>query len=640
MSTNKNILKVLLSVLLLILIRCGDSELLEQENNDQPDAANPITLDSLVTGQFNHPKDKDYYILDLTKSTETPKVLSIQLSRIKGFDVQIKIYEGRRLIKVIDDFNKNDGEHIDNLIVRSKKYYILVSPGKWNQQFLSDRVQFKDSPVLHRYQTNPLYPTDPYHLAIHAEPLRYQELEPNDSLRFATPMQMNQPIEGYFSPFRNANTEKRLVKNPFGKSKRIKGLNHFDLDWYSLEIPESGTHNIAVILDSANDVDTILGVYQDKPIKLVNSRGGGKGERIDNISVKGKKRFYILVIGVPNDSTTTSQKSFSYKLSVKMGTDQGVTVETENNNSFDEADEITDEVIHGKLSSRDDIDFYRLKLESQSLEEIDLIDPRVSEESYERDVLGNKDDHRDQDLSDKRTLETSVSATPGVDLELRLYDSKKKLIKVYNNNPVGMGENIHSYDLSSHDMIYIAVRTAKNQRGENPKESYQLVTRTHQPKKDYELEPNNIKIGEKKGSKDFLNMEQKDFEDLNYPNPIHLGQKIKGFINPILYRHKDIYQKGDIDVYEISLEQGKTYKLILKGVRGVQLQAMIYHTDGIPLRQFKQVTLRGKKKVIKPFEIPIDDRDFGSHLSYYIKIQSRFGKTGSSKAPYTLEITE
>ncbi len=212
-------LKVLIFVLLLTLVRCGDSELMEQENNDQSNTANPITLDSLVTGRFNHPKDKDYYVLNLTKSTETPKILSIQLSRIKGFDVQIKIYEGRRLIKVIDDFNKNDGEHIDNLIVRNKKYYILVSPGKWNQRFLSDRVQFDDNPILRRYQTKPLYPTDPYHLAIHGEPLSYQELEPNDSLRFATPMQINQPIEGYFSPFRNANAEKRLVKNPFGKSR-------------------------------------------------------------------------------------------------------------------------------------------------------------------------------------------------------------------------------------------------------------------------------------------------------------------------------------------------------------------------------------------------------------------------------------
>ncbi len=638
MSPKKDILKVLLSVLLLILIRCGDSELLELENNDQPNTANPITLDSLVTGQFNHPKDKDYYVLDLSKSTETPKILSIQLSRIKGFDVQLMIYEGRRLIKVIDDFNKNDGEHIDNLIVRNKKYYILVSPGKWNQQFLSDRVQSTDNPVLGRYQTKPLYPTDPYHLAIHAKPLSYQELEPNDSLRYATPMQMNQPIEGYFSPFRNTSVEKRLAKNPFGKSKRIKDLNHFDLDWYSLEIPESTIHNISVILDSASDVDTILGVYQDRPIKLVNSRGDGKGERIDNISVKGKKRFYVLVIGVPNNSRVSSQKSYSYKLSVEVEADQGLTVETENNNSFDEADEITDEVIQGKLSSKDDIDFYRLKLESQSLEEIDIIDPRVSEEHYEKDVLGYKDDEGDQDSSDKRTLETSVSAIPRVDLELRLYDSKRKLIKVYNNNPVGMGESIHSYDLSSYDMVYIAVSTAKNQRGENPKTSYRLVTQTHQPKKDYELEPNDVKIGEKRGSKDFINVDPKDFEDLNYPKQIHLGQKIKGFINPILYRHKDIYQKGDVDVYEISLEQSKTYKLILKGVQGVDLQAMIYHTDGIPLRQFKQVNLKGEKKISKTFEVPIDDRDFGSFLSYYIKIQSRFGKTGNSQAPYTLQI--
>ncbi|GMT49014.1 MAG: hypothetical protein IEMM0008_0553 [bacterium] len=637
MLKNKDILKVLLSILLLSLIRCGDSELLEQENNDQLDTANPIALNSLMIGRFNHSKDKDYYVLDLSKSTETPKVLSIQLSRIKGFDVQIKIYEEHRLIKVIDDFNKNDGEHIDNLIVRSKKYYILVSPGKWNQQFLSDRVQFNDNPVLRRYQTKPLYPTDPYRLAIHGEPLRYQELEPNDSLRFATPMAMNQPIEGYFSPFRNANTEKRLAKNPFGKSKRIKDLNHFDLDWYSLEIPESGSHNISVILDSASEVDTILGVYQGQPIKLVNSRGDGKGERIDNISVKGKKRFYVLVIGVPN-SRIISQKSYLYKLSVKTEADQGLTVETENNNSFDEADEITDEVIQGKLSSKDDIDFYRLKLESQSLEEIDIIDPRVSEEGYEQGVLGHKDDWRDQESSDKRTLETSVSAIPGVDLELRLYDSKRKLIKIYNNNPVGMGETIYSYDLSSHEMVYIVVRTAKDQKGENPKKSYQLVTRTHQPKKDYELEPNNVKIGEKKGSKDFLNVNQRAFEGLNYPNQIRLGQKIKGFMNPIRYRHKDIYQKGDVDVYEISLEQGKTYKLILKGVQGVQLQAMIYHTDGIPLRQFKQVNLKGGRRVSKTFEVPIDDRDFGSFLSYYIKIQSRFGKTGSSKAPYTLQI--
>ncbi len=415
-------------------------------------------------------------------------------------------------------------------------------------------------------------------------------------------------------------------------------LNHFDLDWYSLEIPESASHNITVILDSANEVDTILGVYQDKPIKLVNSRGDGKGERIDNISVRGKKRFYVLVMGVPNDSTVSSQKSYSYKLSVKAEADQGLTVETENNNSIDEADEITDEVIQGKLSSKNDIDFYRLKLASQSLEEMGLIDPRLSEEHYERDVLGNKDSQRDQESSDKRTLEMSVSAIAGIDLELRLYDSKRRLIKVYNNNPVGMGENIHSYDLSSHDMVYIAVRTAKDQKGENPKKSYRLVTRTHQPTKDYELEPNNVKIGEKKGSEDFLNGEQKDFENLNYPNQIRLGQKIKGFINPILYRHKDIYQKGDVDVYEVSLEQGKTYKLILKGVQGVRLQAMIYHTDGIPLRQFKQVNLKGRKRVSKTFEVPIDDRDFGSFLSYYIKIQSRFGKTGSSKAPYTLQI--
>ena len=119
--------KKLLLILILIIVTfsCSKKILEEKEPNNSFEQANPIELNSHIRGVMNDPMDLDVYVLDLRSYKGINNTLSIELIGIKGFDLQFSIFKNKKLIKIIDDQKKNEGERFDNLNLT--KDYITLS---------------------------------------------------------------------------------------------------------------------------------------------------------------------------------------------------------------------------------------------------------------------------------------------------------------------------------------------------------------------------------------------------------------------------------------------------------------------------------------------------------------------------------
>lgn len=574
-------MRIVISVLLCSLFSCGNQELLEKEPNNQFRLANRIKINSSVTGHFNHNQDNDFYRFELTKKT----LLIIKVSRIKGYDLQLKIYRDKELIKVIDDYQKNEGEKIDNLLLEQGIYYLVVAPGRFNSLFLKEKVQLSD------------FPTQNYKLIIQSQVEKYQEIEPNDIPKQAVSLEIGKTIKGFFSPFNSINQGLKLKKPPFNDPELTK-FKKYDFDWYSFSIPKIGTHNITVTLDKVNNVNSILAVYQNRRLILIDSKGFSGGEQIPNLTVEGQKVYFILVIGIPSDYATSSNKIYSYNLTLNLLSDSILVTETGNNNSFKEADPMIDGVIHGILSPKEDLDYYRIALKDSNQE--------LSTSNSPHKIVQNR-----------KRLSVSLTGVSNIDLELRLYNSKEKLLNVYDNNQVGEGEVIKSFDVTNMKMIYLLVKGGKENKVDNVNDSYKLTATVNNHIWNTELEPNHL-----------------------HPNPLFMNQKLIGFINPKAYRDKNIKRRGDIDLYEVRLKEGKKYKLIVTGIKGIHLKVSIFHS--IDYRSpFKELEILGRKKESRSirFESFVAPLNPDANI-YRIKVQSQFGRMSNSNIPYTLLIRE
>ncbi len=755
-------------IILIFSFSCTNKEISEKESNDNFNSSMLINIDSTVIGSFNGHLDIDYYKIIVKK----PTTLSITINRIKGLDVKIQIYNNRLLIKIVDDYLRNEGEKINNIHFKQGLYFIKASISKPEEKLYKNMKSIQN----HKYKLN----VKPINNA-------YEETEPNDLPNQSVNIELEKPIFGYYSPFKNLNDESKLKKLPFDlKDKdhleKLKLLREYDFDWYSFKIPKPGDHQIIIELENTKLVDSVIGVYQKKPLLFWNSKGMGENETIPNLTVKGDEICYILIVGV-NHHSTTSEQLYKYKLSVKVRSKANPSMETENNNSIDKANLITEGFIHGLISPKKDYDYYHLQIKSSITKDSFLSNPfdnyfppadseqeklkKLNEEqknSYteeldeiiplnpedEQDILNDQNDNpllKDQDklknnpnktnpllqdqdklknnpnktnpllqdqdklknnpnktnplpqdqdklknnpnktnpllqnqdklknnqnedgkipknkpkkepssyfkpisyqlvqnnnldepIHKKRKLFISVTGVKGVDIELRLYDSKTKLLNVYDTNGRGKGETIQSYDVSKMKDIYILVKGGRNNSGENNKQPYKLTVKikdyeyTPNYKEIYEVEPNGETIDIYKSNLNEISQKQKSL-----PNIIYVNQKVLGFINPKAYYHNNINLKGDVDYYEVNLNSNKKYKVTLIGIKGSRLSLKVFQAKDHRNHK-KQIITKGRQK-----RYAIFSTDYSvSYLDniYHIKVTSRYGKSANSEKPYTLFIEE
>ncbi|MDH4128835.1 MAG: hypothetical protein OEV44_08790 [Spirochaetota bacterium] len=596
-------LVIILVLSIYVFIGCNKDQSVENEPNDTFKNANKIKLNSFVKGNFANLKDQDVYLLDLSKvSINNNEALSVSISKIKGFDVLLKIYFNKKLIKIVDDYLKNEVEKVVNLALQKGIYYIIVAPGRFNKLPFNTKT--------HLYKSIK-FPTNNYTLEVSSRTVKNLELEPNDTPSDAIPIKINTPIIGYYSPFRNYMKHIKMEK-PLFNDPKLDELKQFDFDWYSIIIPDAGSHNISVILDKTEHIDSILGVYSDKRIILMNSKGFSEGESIFNLTIEGQKKYYIVVIPIPHDYSATSENVYPYQLTVNKQLEKNLITESENNNEVNKATLITGNEIHGLLSTKDDLDYYKIVLKPK---ESDKLIQNTPSDKIKETIQTSKNDTKEQKTDDKtsnirKSLSVSLSGIPNVDLELRLIDSKGQLINIYDNNKTGESEEINSYDVTNMNEIILLVKGGKKNKGENIKDYYKLSVKINNHDSSHELEPNDI-----------------------YPNIIDVNKEIIGYINPKSYTNRDF---GDVDKYKIRLKQGKKYKLSVTGIKGVDIEVKLLYRSLLKELEIKGDKKRTKSVKFESFVAPYDP----DPETYYIEIKSKFGNTGNSNSPYILIIKE
>ncbi len=389
-------LKKLPVTLIIIIIyfttACGKNDLNETEPNNQFHAANTIAANSTLTGKFDDKNDQDIYSLPLVSDS----ILSIELTRIKGIDSQIIIYQNNKLVKKIDDYKKNEGERIDNVLLKKGLCYIVIASRKIKN---------------FSFQNKSFYPSLEYKVKIQAKSLSYQETEPNDLPKHANTIEIAKPLTGFFSPFKNINEVKKLYTPPF-HDKDLSKLRKYDFDWYKLHIPKKGRHNISISLSKVAEVDSAIAIYEkNKRLIFRNDKEIGKAELISNYSVEGKKDYYILVLG-HNHYTTSSKKSYSYQLAVNLRSEKHPFIEAEMNDNFDDANSINEGIIHGIVSPKNDLDFYKLEISNDIAVLEEEKDSTTSESSTEVRSFDYSDDRSQKDKKDSEDEELQPEAVP------------------------------------------------------------------------------------------------------------------------------------------------------------------------------------------------------------------------------------
>ena len=310
-------------VLLITVSSCSKKGRMEKEPNNSFSTANEIILDERFLGFMDSPNDRDFYALHCKQRS----IIDIQLSGVKGINLAFKIWKGEddpKLIKWVDDNRKSSPERFANLSVTPGTYYIEI--------FQSDRDAKKADKE------------NPYELILKSREAITEESEPNDSKDEADAIHPDKEITGYFSPaYNRLNNDKENL--------------HREEDWYVMDVnlKSDSPMLMDVTLTGVSGVNSVLYIYdsEDNEIAMSDNGGTGEPEAITGAGIKKSGSYFILVAS--KGCTANHEEPYTLKASLRER-DSGA--EMEPNNNFETANNISNNVIMGKISSKDDKDIF------------------------------------------------------------------------------------------------------------------------------------------------------------------------------------------------------------------------------------------------------------------------------------------
>lgn len=323
---------ILMIVFFLIVITCNKTNNTETEPNNSFANANPVEINTAITGLLDSENDIDYYVISFSQE----QVLRIELSGIKGVNHAINIYKnsnsGPQLLKNIDDNRKSAPETFANLYVQPGLFYICVLHGERD---------------IKKGNTE-----SPYKLLITSRAWLDEEKEPNDNPGSATDITGKKSIKGFFSPARNnLNTD--------SKNKMQED------DWYKFnaDINEGRPILIDLHLSAVEGIDSVVSLYNsdmEEIIKLDNT-GTGEEESVTDIGITTSGIYYIQINS--KNFQYNHDKPYELNLTIK---DYDPSAELEPNNTFEKANIIQQRKINGKINYSCDIDFYKYNPEEKN----------------------------------------------------------------------------------------------------------------------------------------------------------------------------------------------------------------------------------------------------------------------------------
>ena len=331
---------IIILPLLVHAASCSRKGQTEKEPNNTFSTATPITEESRILGFMDTPGDRDFYSLSIGKK----RIADIQLSGVKGINLALRIWKGEsepKTVKWIDDNRKSSPERIPNMCFTPGTYYLEV--------FQSDR----DPKRADR--------ENGYELSIKTRDAVSEESEPNDSKGNADTLHPDREMTGYFAPAYN-----RLNDD--------QANLHREEDWFAVDVSLKADvpAMMTVNLSGVAGVNSILFLYDADENEIARSDKGGTGEpeSLSGVGIQKSGTYYVMVAS--KGYMANYDEPYTVSVSLKEH-DSGA--EMESNDDFGTANTIVNNVITGKINSRDDRDFFLYKVNEPSLYRIELRPP-------------------------------------------------------------------------------------------------------------------------------------------------------------------------------------------------------------------------------------------------------------------------
>lgn len=296
----------------------------EQEANDSIEQANPV-LENSVKGYYNNALsgndiEKDYYYIDIP---ETQKYrLSANLSRVTGIDSVIRLYskEGEKLLTV-DNGVSGEEENIYSYGVQGPtRLFFSVNAKDYK---ISDSQYYEFKAEAHPYEEK-------------------YELEPNDSIREATPIKVAK-IFGDFS-------------------------NDQDVDYYRFYNETFDTVSYFAEIIPASNYDIRLELFYgiNLPPLVFDDGSDEISEGIANWIVKPLETIYFKV------NKKTLGRAGAYTLNTQTSPVSENQEREPNNLLRDATPFYTERAVSGFINPGKDQDYFKLKIPNQGKYRIDL----------------------------------------------------------------------------------------------------------------------------------------------------------------------------------------------------------------------------------------------------------------------------
>ncbi len=311
-----------------------------EPNNDQA-SANPMMPALPMKGVFSSREDQDWFVIETTQDNATVKIETAG----SGLHWTLWIVDKNGNFLVSRDIDDNRDQTFSFLLTQKGKYYFLARP----------RENPEEPYMFQVSGDNIIAPTVPglfQQLISKAS----GELEPNDNIRSASPINPGQPVKGI--------------------------LFQGDKDWFAIGVTQPNTE-VTVDLPAAEGTenDVILSVF-DSMGNIVTSAQSQESD-LSFFFVAEKPGVYNFSVTPVNDEIVPFEYVFQVQGADLIKTERNASpnksdVEIEPNDALTQAVPISSAVeILGNLFDGDDIDIYELNSPGDEVLSVELC-PRGS----------------------------------------------------------------------------------------------------------------------------------------------------------------------------------------------------------------------------------------------------------------------
>ena len=431
-------LSALLLFTMSVLFSCRMFSEREVEGNDTLETAMPVQSGKPVKAMLVVDGDLDFYRIEETQRSvkgwnelvNEGKDIIVQISIVhdQNLSPMIKIYQGTRVIKVVDDppqydSGASEAGFVNALFtmeeVQTGRAIFSIEQGSWGRDDLLEAERnYTLNVEIRSFQED-------------------EEREPNDKPVQATSFGARTLMHGFYDPARGG--------------LRNNG-NEREEDWYSFEIPESNERKILHFSISAvPNVDARLSLYDELGYLVRESNSNGVGEIEKLMSIGLVRGHYFIKV----ESAEYPQKNPKVGYLLKIEQSDVQHSEYEPNDRYIFANEVYfAQDTYGYFNPVGDIDWFRISI-------------------YE---------------PEPQIISIKISPTEDIDSVIEFHGQGEQLLSRADDRGIDEGEIIKN--MGAEEGIYFIKVYNRNPERDNPENRYTLLVEKQPWQEDEEFEVN------------------------------------------------------------------------------------------------------------------------------------------------------